>query len=179
MTAANFARSLALVLAAEGGFVDDKHDPGGATNKGVTQRVYDGWRRLHARPHRSVRYVTLDETAAIYRRQYWDAVEADRLSAGVDYCVFDEAVNSGPRRAIRDLQAALGNVEIDGWFGVETLAAVAAFNDRAALVHCLCDRRLGFLRHLVTWRWFGRGWTRRVANVRANALAMIEGEQTA
>jgi lysozyme family protein len=40
----NFERALAAVLVHEGGYVNHPKDPGGATNKGVTQRVYDDYR---------------------------------------------------------------------------------------------------------------------------------------
>lgn len=170
MAAENFDRALSLVLASEGGYVDDPHDSGGRTNKGVTQRVYDAWRRGRGLAPRSVRFVASSEVAALYRRQYWDAVRGDDLPAGVDYAVFDEAVNSGPVRAIRDLQAALG-VAMDGHPGVVTLGAARTLPP-ATVVNRICDRRLGFLRRLRNWSIFGRGWTNRVAGVRANALKL-------
>ena len=43
------------------------------------------------------------ERDEIYRNEYWNAVNGDRLRAGEDLCVFDFAVNSGPARAARSL----------------------------------------------------------------------------
>ncbi|KAJ0337307.1 hypothetical protein COL154_014312, partial [Colletotrichum chrysophilum] len=50
-----------------------------------------------------------------------------------------------------------------------TLAAVAA-KDPQALIRAIAARRLGFLHRLKTWRYFGKGWNRRVVQVRGMAL---------
>lgn len=167
----NFAASLAAVLVHEGGYVNHPKDPGGATNKGVTQRVYDDWRQKNGLPFRSVKELEQSELEDIYRRQYWDAVRGDDLPAGVDYCVFDFAVNSGANRAARYLQEAV-RVAADGQIGPVTLAAVAAA-DPSKLVEAISDARLGFLQRLTTFDTFGKGWTRRVEAVRAKARAMV------
>lgn len=170
MTASSFDEALRRVLVHEGGYADHPADPGGATMKGVTQRVYDGWRRRHGVPPRAVRLIEPGEVAAIYRRQYWDALRADDLPAGIDYALFDAAVNSGPGQAAKWLQRTLG-VAADGQIGEATLAALEG-RDVAALVDGLCDRRLAMLRALRTFPTFGAGWTRRVAEVRAAARKM-------
>lgn len=170
MTASSFDEALRRVLVHEGGYADHPADPGGATMKGVTQRVYDGWRRRHGVPPRAVRLIEPGEVAAIYRRQYWDALRADDLPAGIDYALFDAAVNSGPGQAAKWLQRTLG-VAADGQIGEATLAALEG-RDAAALVDGLCERRLAMLRALRTFPTFGAGWTRRVAEVRAAAQKM-------
>lgn len=169
----NLEQALRLVLAHEGGYVNHPQDPGGATNKGVTQRVYDAYRQRKGLGAQSVRGITADEVADIYKRQYWDAVKGDDLPAGLDYAVFDYAVNSGPRRAIQDLQRELG-VKPDGIIGQLTLAAVSA-QDVYGLIDRLCSRRLRFLRGLKHYKTFGRGWERRVAEVAEAAVAMAQG----
>jgi len=158
-----FAGCLPLVLAHEGGYVNHPKDPGGATNKGVTQAVYDSYRRNRGVEPRSVREITRAEIRDIYRRQYWDMVNADDLPAGVDYAVFDYGVNSGPNRAVKDLQRLLG-VGVDGQVGQETIEAVrkAADADEVKLITDYCNRRMRFLRSLRTWGTFGGGWKRRV-----------------
>lgn len=169
---ANFGKSLAFVLKHEGSsFVNDPIDPGGATRAGVTQAVYDGWRRSHAQRTQSVKSISVDEIAGIYRLRYWDQIRGDDLPAGVDYAVFDFAVNSGVSRAAMFLQTVAG-VPADGVIGKQTLEAVRRIGPTQA-INALCDKRLGFLGHLkIFWR-FGKGWTRRVNDVRADALAMI------
>jgi lysozyme family protein len=166
---ANFEKALALVLEHEGGYVNHPKDPGGATMKGVTQAVYDAYRKLRGRGLLSVKHITDEELRAIYKFQYWDKVQGDFLPAGVDYAVFDFAVNSGVSRAAKYLQAVLG-VAQDGQIGAKTIAAITS---PAYTINALCDRRVGFLRNLKTFLTFGKGWTRRVQGVRAHALEMV------
>jgi len=166
----NFEEALKLVLVHEGGFVNHPRDPGGATNRGVTQAVYDAYRKTRGRPVQSVKFITDDEVRAIYKFQYWDRVQGDFLPRGLDYAVFDFAVNSGVGRASKYLQAVLG-VAQDGVIGAKTLAAIS---DPIRTINALCDRRISFLRNLGTFAVFGRGWTRRVQDVRKHALEMAE-----
>lgn len=168
----NFAPSLAAVLIHEGGFVLSQHDPGGATCKGVTQQVYDDWRVSHGEPKRTVRDIDQAEVEALYRANYWDRIRGDDLPKGVDYCVFDFAVNSGVNRAARFLQRAAMVAE-DGVIGPATLATVNKAYP-TGLVDLICDLRLCFLKSLKTWQFFGRGWGKRVEEVRARAKDMAE-----
>jgi len=175
MAETRFERCLAQVLAQEGGYVDNPADPGGATNMGITRKTLARWRNVSpywTLPKSEVRALSRAEAARIYRMAYWDVCRGDRLPAGIDLACFDYAVNSGPDRAIRGLQAVLG-VVVDGIVGPVTLAAA----DRAApaaIIAALCARRLAFLNTLSTFPTFGKGWTRRVATIRAAALAMAE-----
>lgn len=162
----NFQKSLDLVLQHEGGFVNHPADPGGATNKGITQAVYDAYRRNQGLSKQSVLHIRNDEVANIYRTQYWNAVRGDDLPAGVDYAVFDYAVNSGAKRAKEELQRTLGGVDVDGQIGDLTLAAVREACSEGTgeedLILDYCARRTRFLKSLKTYATFGRGWMRRV-----------------
>lgn len=174
MADTRFDLCLSAVLRHEGGYVDHPSDPGGATNLGITRKTLARWRKVSPwwdLPKSEVQRLTRSEAARIYRALYWTPCRASNLPPGVDLAVFDYAVNSGPDRAIRVLQAALG-VVVDGQVGPLTLNA-AATADPKALVNALCDQRLGFLRSLKSFPTFGRGWTSRVANVRAEALAAL------
>jgi lysozyme family protein len=164
-----FPRALELVLVHEGGYVDHPRDPGGATNLGVTIGTLSGWLGRPA-TKAEVRALTVDAVAPIYRKNYWDAVRADDLPAGVDYCVFDFGVNSGPRRAIMALQRAVG-VADDGRIGPITLAA-AKRKSPEDIITRICSDRLSFMRRLSTWPTFGRGWQRRVEGVEREAIRM-------
>lgn len=159
----NWKKSLELVLQHEGGYVNHPADPGGATNKGITQRVYDGYRRGKGQEPRSVRQITNTEVTAIYKNQYWDVIQGDRLPAGVDYAVFDYAVNSGSSRAVKDLQRVVGS-PVDGGMGNITIGDVeaACAVDEEKVLADLCERRMRFLKSLKTFGTFGKGWTRRV-----------------
>lgn len=169
MAASNFEKSLSLVLKHEGGWSDDPADPGGATNLGVTIGTLSLWLGRSATKS-EVKALTAKTVAPIYRRNYWNAIRADDLPPGLDYAVFDFAVNSGPKRAIIGLQRALG-VADDGLIGPVTLAAVQA-RSSTALTTSVCAGRLAFLRELSTWPRYGRGWERRVDEVRRVALEM-------
>lgn len=164
-----FEAALAAVLKHEGGYVHHPRDPGGATNKGVTQATYDDWRESMGLVDRSVRLIEPAEIAEIYRGNYWEAVSADKLAAGVGYAVFDFGVNSGPARAKRFLQRA-ARVADDGEIGAVTIAAVA--RDPKGVIERLCEARLAFVRSLDTHDTFGRGWESRIAEVRKLALEM-------
>jgi lysozyme family protein len=168
-----FARALPLVLAAEGGFVDHPRDPGGRTNMGVTQRAYDDWQAYIGADRRDVIDITAREVEQIYRVRYWDAVHGDALPAGLAYVVFDAGVNSGPARAVKWLQAAVG-VAVDGICGPQTLAAVQTC-DTAAAIRAICAARLAYCRQLATWSDFGSGWTARISRVEADALKFAAG----
>lgn len=160
MAAGNFDVALRYVLGHEGGYVNHPKDPGGATNKGVTQAVYDNWRSRQGLAKQSVRKIADAEVSAIYKRQYWDVVGADDLPGGVDYAVFDFAVNSGPARAARYLQKCVG-AKRDGLVGSETIAK-SSERDEVDLIDQLCQERLKFVRGLKTYKTFGRGWERRI-----------------
>ncbi|AWB20557.1 hypothetical protein DA075_06115 [Methylobacterium currus] len=167
MAATTFERALSLVLIHEGGWSDDPADPGGATNLGVTISTLSLWLGRPA-TRAEVRALTPASVAPLYRRRFWDAIQGDALPAGLDYALFDFAVNSGPKRAVIGLQRVLGLAD-DGRLGPVTLAVLQG-RDGPGLIDALSDERLSFLRALSTWPRFGRGWSRRVEQVRAAAL---------
>ncbi len=169
MAAKNFRTALTKVLVHEGGYVNNPKDPGGATNQGVIQRTYDAYRDSKKLPRRSVKSLTAQERDDIYRKQYWDAVRGDELPDGIDYVLFDGAVNSGPKQSIKWFQRALRPTYsglIDGVLGIGTLAAVEAIANHDALIDRILDRRLAYLESLKHWPTFKNGWTSRVAEVR-------------
>lgn len=171
----NFARALALVLESEGGWSDNPADPGGATMKGVTLANFRRYVKADA-GKADLRKITDSQVATVYRRFYWDAVLGAELPDGIDYAVFDFAVNSGPGRAAKYLQAALGVVQ-DRRIGPATLAAAKA-KPAGVVIDTLCDARLAFLERLPTWPTFGKGWSARVAGVRAAALLISAQPET-
>lgn len=171
----NFQRSLSLVLKWEGGFVNHPKDPGGATNKGITLATF---RRYIDKTGTvdDLKRITDAQVAKVYREQYWDAVKGDDLPSGVDYAVFDFAVNSGPSRAAKYLQAAVG-VTQDGKIGPVTIAAAKRMN-AVDLVAAICAKRMAFLKGLSTWPTFGKGWTNRVNDVVREAAKMVSETST-
>lgn len=168
MAKENFPAALARVLVYEGGFVNDPHDPGGATNQGVTQATYNVYRSSHKMPGQSVRLISSEEVADLYRGMYWNLCRCDDLPAGIDFAVFDAAVNSGPGAAGKWLQQALGadyTGQVDGLIGRATVDAVNAAKDDDVLVAGICGRRLATLQRNRNWSRYGKGWGARIANV--------------
>lgn len=171
----NFDHCLKLVLAHEGGWADHPKDPGGATMKGVTLATYRKYRPGATKAH--LRAISDGDLAMIYRAGYWNKVKGDDLPAGLDLVAFDAAVNSGPGRGARWLQEALG-VNPDGVIGPKTIAA-AKDAHKEAVIDRACSIRLNWLRTLPHWPTFGKGWSRRVEGVRADAKAMASSVKTA
>ena len=161
---------LPITLVHEGGKVDHPKDPGGRTNKGITQRTYDGWRRRQDQPLRSVYKITKAEVTSIYYVEYWNKVRGELLPDGVDLAAFDGAVNSGPSRGVKWLQGARG-VARDGKVGPKTIKAAKEGN-AASVVVSMCSLRMSFLERLRHWETFKRGWTRRVSEIEATGVSM-------
>ncbi len=141
---------IGLILAREGGLVDNPRDPGSLTKYGISKRAY---------PHLDIRNLTIDEARAIYRRDYWNPIHGNQLPKGLDLLVFDCAVNQGVKTAIHLLQEAT-RVTMDGIIGEKTLAA--ARNKMPGVMQEYCVLR--------AWRYeinknedvFGKGWYRRL-----------------
>ena len=154
----NFDTAIKHVLQVEGDFSDHPADPGGATRSGITEAVA---RRAGYRG--DMRELPLDLAKRIYREEYWNAVRADELPAGIRLVMFDAAVNSGTGQAIRWLQRAVG-VADDGVLGPRTLAAVGALSADSVRMKVLAQR-LRFMAGLSNWPAFGRGWARRICDL--------------
>jgi lysozyme family protein len=160
MAEANLQPWFKVEMTFEGGRVDDKADPGGRTAFGVTQRVYNGYRRARKLAIRDVWLIETRELVDIYKTGYWDKVWGDRLPEGLDIVVADGAINSGVSQSLKWLQRALG-VRVDGIMGDATLTAANAVNDIDALIAKVINFRNAFLKALKTFKRFGKGWLNR------------------
>lgn len=167
----NFDACFDEMIKSEGGYVNHPKDPGGRTNLGVTQKVWEFYTGKPA-TESDMRALTKDVVKPLYRKNYWDEVCGDKLPSGVDYVLFDLAVNSGYMRAVKILQRTL-RIKEDGVFGPDTMSKVSSANSRE-LVQDICDERLKFLQALSTWNTFGRGWSSRVKHVKELALKMAK-----
>ena len=166
----NWAEALKHVLKSEGGYVFHKDDPGGETNLGCTKKVYEEWVG-HPVDSNTMKNLTPEMVAPIYKNKYWDKVQGDALPSGLDYLVFDMAINAGPGRAAKILQTAVG-VTADGAIGPGTMKAVNAM-DVKELIEKFSVARLQFYQDLPTFGTFGKGWSRRVAESKFVAEDMI------
>jgi len=169
----NFSSSFELLLKHEGGYVNHPDDPGGRTNHGITQRVYEKFLGEDV-TEEEMKDMPLEDVFSIYKDDYWDRIRGDELPSGVDLCIFDWAVNSGVSQASKALQRVLGVLD-DGIIGSRTVAAVCE-RDSAQVVEAVSQKREDFYRSLRTFDTFGRGWLRRNDETRDEALRMIEEE---
>jgi len=166
----NFPQCFALVLKNEGGYVDNPSDPGGATNLGCTKATWEAWVG-HPVTKDDIKALTPNDVMPLYKAKYWDTIKGDDLPEGVDYAVFDYAINSGPSRAAKALQSVL-SVTVDGQIGAATLRALETSNPREVAT-AVCEARLAFLQSLSTYATFGKGWSRRVSEVETVSFNMV------
>ena len=165
----NFDECMAMLLEHEGGFVNHPDDPGGMTNLGITKKTYDDFYLTDVEEW-EMRQIKKPHVIPIYRENYWLKCSCHELPHGVDWMVFDYAVNSGPARAAKALQRAVGAFE-DGVIGPKTLEAVKASN-RVDIIEQMANEREAFYRSLSNFDTFGKGWLRRNDETMEQALNM-------
>ena len=169
-----FDFAMRLLLRHEGGFVNHPSDPGGMTNLGVTKAVWDAHTGKDA-SEADMRALTPEAVQPVYKARYWDAIQGDALPYGLDYCMFDCAVNSGPGRAIKLLQYVL-YTKVDGVLGKHTLAALQRA-DPTGMIEDYSQKRLDFLKSLPTWTTFSKGWGQRVSEVELEAKTFARNQE--
>ena len=147
----NFDRAFEIIIGHEGGYVNDPRDPGGETKYGISKRAY---------PAEDIQNLTLDRAKFLYKRDYWDAVDAESIPGAARLMVFDCSVNCGVTTAKKLLQRAV-DVKDDGVFGPKTRAAVSATPD---IEQRFAGYWLQYYTDLKGFETYGKGWVRRVAN---------------
>lgn len=159
----------------EGGYVNHPADRGGPTKYGITLGTLQRWRTDNSLKAKDVRDLTWSEAKSIYRAYYWDTVRATEMPKGIDYMMFDMAVNHGPRGAARILQRALG-VTPDGIIGPITMTA-AKQQVPQFLAQSIRDERARFFQDIVRRRpsqeVFLEGWLKRNERVLTDAVAFM------
>lgn len=175
-----FDFAMDFVEAWEGGWSNDRADPGGLTKWGVTIGTLMGLRLDFNRDGRvdsaDLAAMTKPEARELYRRHYWDRTRCEDLPPAVALLVFDAAVNQGPARASRFLQTAAG-AHPDGIIGPRTMAAVAlAARTRPAdfLLELAAQRAVHYA-SLPHFGRFGRGWSRRLLDCYGTAADLPMG----
>lgn len=154
----NFDQAFRKLLGVEGDYSDHPADPGAKTRYGITESV------ARAAGYRGdMRSLPVSLAQEIYRREYWDAVRADDLPPALRFAVFDAAVNSGVKQAVKWLQRAIGATD-DGIVGPQTITMARAAQPDFVKRRMLAQR-LKFMTDLPTWPSFSRGWARRIAEV--------------
>ena len=148
----NFDQAFEKVIGHEGGYVNDKRDPGGETKYGISKRAF---------PFLDIKNLTLEHAKEIYRQDYWNRLKLDQFPECIRFDLFDAAVNSGVKSAAKMLQKAC-EVIPDGVIGPQTITAANSM-DPEQLDSRLSGQRLLFLTELPTFPTYGRGWVKRVA----------------
>ena len=173
MPSDKFKAALKVVLAFEGGFVNNPADPGGATNYGVTLNVARGFGSMADFDHdgdvdaKDIALMPLSFAEHVYSEKYWNPLY-DSMSQALATKVFDMAVNMGPGQAHKLLQrglCALGlTCAIDGVLGPQTLS-LAIHADEAKLLAAVRAAQKNYYLNLIAARpslaVFQRGWLRR------------------
>jgi len=198
----NFEKALKMVLKHEGGFVNHPHDPGGATNKGITLVTYEDFLQETVGQEALVTEEDLknipdEDVAEIYKTRYWDKIWGDKLPDGLDFALFDFAVNSGPTRAVKELQKIFFSCKTDGIMGPQTFEEVwdptqlyawqkieisegkhteAYFKEELIRdrIKLLMERREKFLKTLKHYDHFCRGWHTRCEQTKREADLLCE-----
>ena len=169
----NFDVAFAQVMKSEGGYVWDKDDAGGETNLGVTIGAWGAYLNRAIQPG-EMKALTIEQVKPFYRTMYWDKVKGDDLPKGIDYAVFDFAVNAGVGRAAKFLQRAV-SVTDDGNIGPGTLAAVAKSFAKTVLAN-FSKQKEDFYRGLAeknaSQQKFLKGWLARLDHVNNDAIDM-------
>ena len=147
----NFDRAFEIIIGHEGGYVNDPRDPGGETKYGISKRAY---------PAEDIQNLTLDRAKFLYKRDYWDAVDAESIPGAARLIVFDCSVNCGVTTAKKILQRAVG-VKDDGIIGAKTRAAISTTPD---IEQRFAGCWLQYYTDLKGFDTYGKGWVRRVAN---------------
>ncbi len=149
----NFDEAFERLLGHEGGYVNDPRDPGGETKFGISKRSYPG---------EDIKNLTLGRAKQIYARDFWGPAGCDTVPDGIRFDLFDMAVNSGVKAAVRTLQRTVGETP-DGVLGPLTLQALGNLDATRVAIR-FNAQRLVFMASLPTWPAFGRGWANRIAS---------------
>ena len=169
----NFEKAVNQIIKIEGGYVNNPKDKGGATKYGITEKVARQNGYIY-----DIKNLTQIKAKEIYKKEYWDKVNQNEIHFNISFLLFDFAVNSGVKQAIKHLQAALNKLFIndtdktpliiDGIAGNKTKAALMSikgdYNEIIKLQSILINERLRFYTGISKTQFneFGKGWINRI-----------------
>jgi len=172
----NLDKALVYIFKSEAGFQSDPNDMGnklpdgraGCTNLGVTQAAWESYVG-HPVTWNDMKALTAVKVTPFYKRKYWDAIRGDDLPTGIDYMMFDFAINAGPGRAIKLLQEAVGE-KADGILGPISMSTIKAMPVKQ-LIERFTDTKEKYYKSLDNPK-YEKGWLARNETVEINALHM-------
>ena len=165
---ADYKRLVPFVLSHEGGFVNNRHDHGGATNMGITLAT---WKKVgYDIDHDGdidvddLKKLGVKDFERVFKRNFWDRWHADSI---VNQSVADILVDwlwASGRYGISLPQTIL-HVQSDGIVGDKTVHAVNSANQHR-LFDDIKARRILFTHRIVqsdpSQRIFLNGWLKRI-----------------
>lgn len=162
---ANFQQTLNFLSGVEGGY-DNRplsSDPGGATNKGITHKEYDSWRKKHHLKKQNVKKITEQEKNKIVKEDYWKPMRAQYLPKFTSLELTNYYFNGGP--AVKNLQRIVG-APITGRMGPITVKKVWEFTHKTdegdrKLAKLLADAQIKYQRSLKKLYKKNPGWENR------------------
>lgn len=115
----NFSEAIVTILKHEGGYVNDKVDPGGETKYGISKKSF---------PQYDIKNLSIEDAKDIYRRHFWDTSKSEKIKAELRLDYFDMCVNMGQGNAVKILQKTVNNspgekISVDGRIGPMTIEA--------------------------------------------------------
>lgn len=158
-------KALPLILIFEGSkYTNLPLDKGHGTKYGITQSTYDSYNNILNKKLSSVKDITIQEVQDIYLNQYWIFAKCNLLPEKLSIVMFDTAVNSGIKRAMKFLQQSL-SLNVDGSFGTQTEEAIQFINDDY-ISNLYISYREEFYNNIVknnpSQSAFLKGWLRRI-----------------
>lgn len=164
---ADYRKLKPFILKWEGGFVNDKNDLGGATNKGVTLATF---RSVYGQNMTvtDLKNITDAQWEHIFKTCYWDKWKGDEIKdQNVANILVDWTWCSGAY-GIKIPQRVLG-VSVDGVVGGKTIAALNA-RDGKALFKELKEERIAYIDRICQTRpqnkKFRNGWLNRINSLK-------------
>lgn len=168
----------------EGGFSDNPNDNGGATNHGISLRFLRGlvtqsdkYRSKYGQMPNAdtIKRLTKDEAAEIYREEFWDRHRCGELPWPAAMMFFSYVVNMSPKNAGRILQKAINYslpgtpLVVDGIVGNGTIAAAKRCQPAELCKRMDSCASLFYARLDDQHPAFSQGWQYRSADVLWNA----------
>jgi lysozyme family protein len=160
-----FDNAFEKLIGHEGGYQNDPNDRGNWTSGVIGVGELKGTKygiSAMSYPQLDIKNLTLEQAKEIYKRDFWGRFNALKLTDGMQFMLFDAAVNHGPGNAVRMLQRAVDVID-DGHIGPVTMLAVSKITPRILLLKFAAER-LMFITRLRSFDRYGRGWVSRVAD---------------
>lgn len=159
---------IATIIEREGGYVDHPADRGGPTKFGITLKTLRDFRMPASTTAKDVEDLSPEEAYQIYKQNYLVKPGIHNIADyGLQALMLDTAVHSGPGRAIKILQQALG-IKDDGIIGSVTIQCANAL-EPSILRRKYLSSRIRYIGGIITsdptQAVFARGWMNRCGDL--------------